>query len=142
MIEMQLAFQRRHRALYAIPPLADPAGYADRFEGGGIAEIERIGINEILRVGNFAAECDGIARSIRVETRAGFLDLRGNGKIAYAVRRFRQLPHDPVGAFESLMDVPQRTGRAETGKLQPYFIFITNIFMNSFCIYTGTGTLL
>ncbi|MNS70636.1 hypothetical protein D3C72_1039820 [compost metagenome] len=70
-------------------------------------------------MGNFAAKRDGVTWSFRIETRASFLDLRGNGKIAHAVRRFRQLPHDPVGAFESLMDIPKRTGRPETGKLQP-----------------------
>lgn len=75
MIEMQLAFQRRHGALHAIHPFAHPTGNADRFEGSRIAEIERVGVDEILRMGNLAAECDGVTRPFRIEAGAGLFDL-------------------------------------------------------------------
>ncbi len=117
-IHRQPAFQRRHRALRAGVPFADPAGYANRLEGGAGVEVEIICIDEAVCIGNLAAERQRIAWLHRAEAPASLGDLGGETEVAHAIRSLCQLPDDPPRHFESLMHIPERAGGSEPGELK------------------------
>lgn len=70
MIHNQATLQWRYGAARAFRPFADTAGNADRVEGGAVAEVHVIGIDEGIGVGDLAAERQRIARLRGTETTA------------------------------------------------------------------------
>jgi hypothetical protein len=113
------AFGRRHGALVAVAPLADPAGDADRLVGGVVADVEVVGIDEGAGMGDFAAEADRIALDRRAEAAAGLRYGAGEREVADTVRGFGELAQEAAGDLEGLVDVPERAAAAEAGELQP-----------------------
>jgi hypothetical protein len=98
--------------------LADAAGDADRFKGARIGQIQIIGIDEIGRVAQFAAQRDGEAARGRAKTAAGFRDIARKADVAHPVGRFGQLAQETARCLERAMHVPQGAGAAEAGELQ------------------------
>src|SRR5690606_21524610 len=95
------------------------AGNADRLEYIPVRKVEPVRIDEILRVGDLAAERDGIAPVWSLIAAHALADFRSNGEIAYAIRGLGQLPDDAPRGLECLMRIPERAGRTKSCKLQP-----------------------
>ena len=103
----------------AVAPLTDAAADADRLIGGVIPHIQIVGIDQPVRMGDVAAEPDGVAPDRGAEGAAGFGHIGGEAEIPRGIRRLRQLTDDPARRLKRLMNVPQRAGAAITGELKP-----------------------
>ena len=90
----------------AVLALANPAGYADRLECGGRADVEIAGIGEFAGMGDFAAERIGIAAHGAAKAAGAFFGRPSEAQIAVAVRGLGELPDDPVVLLEGAMDIP------------------------------------
>ena len=103
----------------AVLACADPAGNADRFEIALGADIKVIGIDQVTRVADFAAQPNGKALLGRAISTAGLCDVFGKAEIAHPVRRFGQLAQIAGRGLKGAVHIPQRAGAAEAGKLKP-----------------------
>lgn len=114
MIHNQATLQWRYGPAGAFRALADATGNTDRVEGGAVAEIHVVGIDESIGVGDLAAERQRITRLRGAETTATLGDLGGETEVAHAVRRFGELPDDPAQVskawctFQSGQAAPKR----------------------------------
>src|SRR5690606_9194031 len=109
--------QRRHCALRTIAPLADAAGYANRFEGRA-SEVEIVGVDQPPGVAYFAAQRIGIAPCGAAVVAHAYFRTPGETTIAIAVGRFCKLAEDLPMRLESAMHVPKRAGAAKARELQ------------------------
>src|SRR5690606_37313327 len=118
-VDLQSPFQRRHRSLVAVRPLADTTRDSDRLVGAGVCKVEIVGIDQIPRMADLASEADGEPPGRRMERAAGARNLARKTEIARAVRRLGQLAKEPAGGLEGPVDVPQRAGATKARELQP-----------------------
>ena len=90
-IHPQGAFQWWNGPLVAILALADTTGNPDRFKGRVVVGIKVVGIDQLVCMGDLAAQTDGISAHGCGETTARFRDVSRQAQVPYAIRRFRQL---------------------------------------------------
>ncbi|OIQ78590.1 hypothetical protein GALL_396970 [mine drainage metagenome] len=67
---------------------------------------------------DLAPKADGIAAHLGLVGTAGFGDLSCEAEVAHAVGGFGQLAQETARRLKRCVDIPQRAGTAETGKLQ------------------------
>src|SRR5690606_19338679 len=108
LVDVDLLAQGREGSLRAVHPLAHAATRADRCAGIGLVEVETVGVDEAMRVPQFAAEADRERLRRLAVTRGATLDRARDPQIATTVGHLRDLRHDLAGIGEGLVDVPQR----------------------------------
>lgn len=73
MIDRQSAVKRRNGTLHTFGTFADTARNANRIESRSHGDIQPIGINEILRIGDFTTERDGVTALRRLKAASLFV---------------------------------------------------------------------
>jgi hypothetical protein len=103
---VSLLFKGGTAPLRAVGALADAARNADRIVGRLAHQIETVGIYEVTRVGNLAAERDRIARPRRAEAAVTLRKLGCNAEKAHSIWCFGELADNAAWRLERLMHVP------------------------------------
>src|SRR5437867_2704591 len=116
LINGQSVLQWRERALFAIEPLAQSAGGADRHRGIEVVQIVAVSVDELSGVANGTADsyCHqriaGRVTAIALTNRPRHAEVRG------AVGHFGELGADTTGSEKCRVNVPPRTGAGEAGE--------------------------
>ena len=86
--------------------------------GGGRVEVEGVGVDEPVGLGDVAAQADGelLARGAKGLDLA--LDVAGDSQVAVPVGHGGDLAGDAVGGLEGPVDHPQRAGAAGAGEVE------------------------
>ncbi len=109
---------RREGTLGAARARADAAA---RAYGHGAAfgrEVDPVGIDQLARMAQLAAQADGEQLALGEEGAAAALDGTGHAEEACAVGQFSHLRDDAARAGEGIVHMPQRAAAALAGKVK------------------------
>ena len=111
-IDVDVAVDRRERALRAGLARTDPAACADGCGGVEVGEIETVGVDGALGMTRLAAQPDSKNLAWLAKTRRVMLDRARDPHIRPTIRHQRELTHDLARVGKRLVDIPQRARTA------------------------------